>query len=41
MRRTLHDRFDPRAMMGVVQNTELEPIGNEAAERLLRALNSL
>lgn len=32
---------DPRTMMGVVQNTELEPIGDEAAERLLRALNSL
>ena len=32
---------DPQTMMGVVQNTELEPIGNEAAERLQRALNSL
>lgn len=32
---------DPRTMLGVVQNTELEPIGNEAAERLQRALNSL
>lgn len=32
---------DPRTMMGVVQNTELDPIGNEAAERLQRALSSL
>lgn len=32
---------DPRTMLGVVQNTNLEPIGGEAAERLLRALNSL
>lgn len=32
---------DPRTMMGIVQNSELEPIGNEAAERLQRALNSL
>lgn len=32
---------DPRTMMGVVQNTELDPIGNEAAERLQRALSAL
>lgn len=32
---------DPRVMLGVVQNTNLEPIGDEAAERLLRALNAL
>ena len=32
---------DPQTMMSVVQNAELEPIGNEAAERLQRALNSL
>lgn len=32
---------DPRTMLGVVQNTELEPIGDEVAERLQRALNSL
>jgi uncharacterized protein (DUF302 family) len=32
---------DPRTMLGVVGNTNLEPIGDEAAERLQRALNSL
>jgi uncharacterized protein (DUF302 family) len=32
---------DPRAMLGVVDNTNLEPIGDEAAERLQRALNAL
>lgn len=32
---------DPRVMMGVVENTELAPIGDQAAERLQRALNSL
>lgn len=32
---------DPRIMLGVVQNTNLNPIGDEAAERLQRALNSL
>lgn len=32
---------DPRVMLGVVQNPNLDPIGAEAAERLQRALNSL
>lgn len=32
---------DPRAMMAMVQNPALQPVGEEAAERLQRALNSL
>jgi uncharacterized protein (DUF302 family) len=32
---------DPRVMLGVVQNANLNPIGDEAAERLQRAINTL
>jgi uncharacterized protein (DUF302 family) len=32
---------DPRIMLGVVQNANLNPIGDEAAERLQRAINTL
>jgi uncharacterized protein (DUF302 family) len=32
---------DPRAMMNVVQNPAVQAVGDEAAERLQRALNSL
>lgn len=32
---------DPRVMLGVVQNANLNPIGDEAAERLQRAMNTL
>lgn len=33
--------IDPRIMLGVVQNAKLNPIGDEAAERLQRAINTL
>lgn len=32
---------DPRTMLGIVENTNLEPIGDEVAERLQRVLNAL
>ena len=39
--RTIVEAMDPRAVLGVVESSAIEPVAREARERLLRVIESL